>query len=82
MGYSSAAVETALDLPALATHYTSQLEKVGWIRRDGGQDGVLAWSTWTFRDETGDSWEGVLYITRRPDRPNQYILQVRAECVE
>ncbi len=74
-----ATVQTEMDLAALAAHLASQLERAGWERQGSGQDGALAWSTWSFRDEQGDPWRGVLYTLRRPDQERQFMLHLAAE---
>jgi len=41
---ANAPLETALDLPSVVTHYTEELTRAGWERRDGGEAGPAAWS--------------------------------------
>lgn len=76
---SSARLETDLDLPAVAAHYIGQLEKSGWQRHEVGENGPVAWSTWTFQDEDYELWRGLFVILRRPDVLRRYWVQVLAE---
>ena len=69
-------LETDRDLVTLATHYTMQLEKGGWVRSGMGQDGPAAWSTWTFQDEEKEQWRGLFFIFNVPEREREYILEV------
>lgn len=77
--FSSAMLETDMDLLALAAHYAAQLEKGGWTRSAAGHDGPLAWSTWTFRDEEKEPWRGLFFILKVPGREGQYALEVRID---
>lgn len=76
---SSARLKTDLDLPAVAAHYIAQLEKSGWQRHDVGENGPVAWSTWTFQDEDHELWCGLFVILKRPDVLRRYWVQVLAE---
>jgi len=76
---STARVETDLDLAALATHNTAQLERGGWQRTDGGESDPVAWSTWSFESEEKEPWRALLVILRRPDVPQRYWVHLLAE---
>ncbi|HEY7341763.1 MAG TPA: hypothetical protein VH591_12840 [Ktedonobacterales bacterium] len=76
---ANARVETDLDLPALAEHYTAQLERGGWQRTDGGESDPVAWSTWSFEDEEKEPWRALFVILRRPDVPRRYWAHLLAE---
>lgn len=78
---TTARVETDLDLAALATHYTGQLERGGWQRTDGGVSDPVAWSAWTFESEDKESWRALLVILKRPDVPQRYWAHLLAEWV-
>lgn len=80
--YTSANLETGLDLAAVADHYARQLEGVGWARGDARQDGPVVWSTWTFRDEDGQGWRSLLFILQEPDAPGRYFLYMRATLAD
>ena len=72
-------VETDMDRAALTAFLTPQLEQAGWTRQDGGEDGALTWSTWTFADEAGAPWRGVLYVLAHPYQARWYRLSLVAE---
>ena len=76
--YSYVALETGLDLTALADHYAAQLERAGWSRTSEGQDGPQAWIAWTFTDGKSDSWTGTFTALRLPATPARYLLQINA----
>lgn len=75
--HSSATLTTDLELPDLATHYTTQLAKGGWKLTGEGHDGPIAWSTWTFSDEQGEPWRGLFFILKVPGKEHSFILEVR-----
>lgn len=78
---TNATLHTSLDLAAIVAHYSDQLTASGWTQRDAGQEGLTAWSAWTFRDEDGEEWRGLFYALRRPGLADQYLLCVRVEWV-
>lgn len=49
--HSDAILETNSDLSTLAAHYKTQLEQSGCVLIEQGQDGPLAWITWTLKDD-------------------------------
>ena len=63
----------------LIAFVAGQLERAGWTKRDGGLDGALAWSTWSFADSEGEPYLGTLYVLRCPESPEQYRLSLVAE---
>lgn len=77
--YTSATLQTDLDIPELASHYHTQLVKGGWKMNGVGQDGPLAWSTWTFKDTENEPWNGLFFILKTPGKEGQYILEARVE---
>jgi hypothetical protein len=77
--YSFAAIETDLDLAAVARHYAAQLEARGWSRTNEGISGPQAWSTWTFEDAHGEPWTGAFTALRLPDSPGRHLLHLRAD---
>ncbi len=77
--YSSATLDTDIDLATLSSHYASQLEKSGWIRNGEGLDGPLAWHTWTFQDEDKEPWRGLFYILKVPGTEREHDLNVRVD---
>jgi hypothetical protein len=78
--YSTATLHTTLDLAAVAAHYADRLRQAGWEARAQGQDGPAAWSAWTFRDDAGEEWQGLLYMLQRPAADGQYVLYLRADA--
>lgn len=75
---SSLIIETKLDSKTLANHYIQQLEKFAWKRIDSGYSNSYAWSTWTFKDEKGKNWQGVMSFTRTEGKTNQYYASLKA----
>jgi hypothetical protein len=76
-----ARIESPLDLATLAAHYTTQMERGGWQRTDGEENGPVAWSTWTFEDEYKEPWRALFVILKRPDAPRCYWVHLLAEWV-
>jgi len=74
---SAAMLETELDAQALAAHYATQLERAGWTRRDSGHSKLVAWSNWLLKDKKGQSWQGILNLSRVEGKTNQYFASVR-----
>ncbi len=70
---SQVQLETELDGMTLINHYDSQFEQSGWSQRDKGQDGALVWSNWTLLDNKGQSWLGLLNITKIGGIANRYL---------
>lgn len=76
---SNAALEADFDLAAVAIHYVDELERDGWRRLDAGTSGPVAWSTWSFVDTEGATWQALLLILQRPGRHGKYALTLSAE---
>jgi hypothetical protein len=76
--YSSASLRAALDPAAVGAHYAAQLRAAGWIGQGDGQSGPAAWSTWTFRDQDGEAWHGLLLALRRLEAGDDYVLYLHA----
>jgi hypothetical protein len=51
----------------------------GWQRTDGGENGPVAWSTWSFKSEEKELWRALLVILKRPDAPRRYWAHLLAE---
>jgi len=79
--HAAAIVRTGHDLAALTAHIEEQLVAAGWARERGGIEGALAWSVWSVADAQGFPWRGVLYIARRPDQEDQFMLHLAADYV-
>ena len=71
----------APDLAAVFQHYSDTLERAGWQRSEGGQDGALAWAVWSFSDPSGLPCQGTLLVSRHPLAPDTYLLDVYASRV-
>jgi len=77
--YTSAALRSSLALGEIRTHYERQLQDAAWTSTASGESGPVAWSTWTFSDEEGESWRGLFFALREPDEPNAYYLHLQAK---
>ncbi|NAS89141.1 hypothetical protein C4E24_05320 [ANME-1 cluster archaeon AG-394-G21] len=60
---SEATIETELNVSELTTHYQEQLMKAGWELKEDGMTASFAWSRWSFNDEFGDPWSGLLLVS-------------------
>ncbi|MEA2052323.1 MAG: hypothetical protein U9O90_05830 [Euryarchaeota archaeon] len=60
---TDATIETELNVSELSTHYQEQLLKVGWALKEDGMTASFAWSRWSFNDEFGDPWSGLLLVS-------------------
>jgi hypothetical protein len=56
-------IETELNVSELSTHYQKQLLEADWVLNDGGDTDTIAWSTWSFTDESGDLWSGFFLVS-------------------
>ena len=74
-----ASVETSLELAAVAAHYAQQFVNGGWVHGEAGQEGLVAWNTWTFQDDEKEPWRALFFILKRPDIPQRYTLHLEAE---
>ena len=77
--YSTATLETDVDLGTLARHYSTQLEQAGWARTDEGTSGPAAWHIWTFQDEDNEPWYGMFFMLKTPGKEREYFLYIRVE---
>ena len=60
---ADADIETELNVSELNTHYQKQLLEADWVLNDGGDTDTIAWSTWSFTDESGDPWSGFFLVS-------------------
>src|SRR3990167_3121146 len=60
---SYAALETEINVKDLEAHYRNQLVEAGWKLKDKGDSDSIAWSTWSFTDESGGHRSGVLFVS-------------------
>lgn len=59
--YADATLETSNTLSMLAAHYKTELEQAECMLTGQGQDGPIAWTTWTLQEDA-QQWHGVLVI--------------------
>jgi hypothetical protein len=72
--HSELTIETNIDLSTLAVHYKTQLEQAGCVLTEEGQNGPLAWNTWTLKDDD-ELWHGFFMILKVLDQ--EYYLTMR-----
>jgi hypothetical protein len=77
--FSSAFLDAKMDIATLSAHYAAQLEKAGWTRTGEGQDGPLAWHTWTFQDEGNEPGQGLFFLLKVPGAEHQHFMYVQAK---
>jgi len=76
--HSEATLETHHDLSTLSAHYKTQLEQAGCVLTEEGQNGPLAWNTWTLKEDD-EQWHGFLIILKVLDQ--EYYLNMRMKSV-
>ena len=59
---SETIMETDLDPGELEAHYRDQLQKAGWELQEKYAGESFAWSAYSFTDEQGNRWKGLLMI--------------------
>lgn len=72
--HSELTIETNIDLPALIAHYKAQLEQAECVLIEEGQNGSLAWITWTLKEDD-ELWHGFFFILKELDQ--EYYLNMR-----
>jgi hypothetical protein len=60
---SYATLETDISVKDLEVHYRNQLVEADWKLKDKGSNDSIAWSTWSFTDESGGHRSGVLFVS-------------------
>jgi hypothetical protein len=75
---TSAKLKTHLTIDVLLKHYTNQLSQAGWTQTAEGVSGPLAWNTWKFTYEEQESWHGLFFILKTPEKQEDYFLFIRA----
>ena len=60
---SDVTLETELNVTDLEAHYRNQLVEGGWKLEDKGNSSSVAWSTWSFTDESGSHRSGILFVS-------------------
>lgn len=59
---SEATLETELSIRDLESHYQNQLLEAHWELKEKSIQGSVGLSTWSYTDEFGDQWSGILLI--------------------
>ncbi len=59
--------------------YDRQLEADDWHQVAAGSDDGIAWSTWTFQDEAGREWYGILNLTQMSPVSTEYFAMIYIE---
>ncbi|HUV83487.1 MAG: hypothetical protein E4G94_08525 [ANME-2 cluster archaeon] len=59
---SEATLETELSVLELEDHYQNQLVEAGWELEENVSNSSITLSTWSFTDEIGDQWSGILFV--------------------
>lgn len=67
----SATVTTALTPYDLISHYAAQLEEQRWLPHGPADYGAVAFESWTFEDEAGTPWHGLLVVSEAADDAKQ-----------
>lgn len=71
---AEATLETNHDLSTLAAYYKRQLEQAGCALTGEGQNGPVAWNSWTLKDDD-EQWHGFFIILKVLDQ--EYHLTIR-----
>jgi hypothetical protein len=76
IGVVSAIQETAMNSSSLTDHYADQLKAANWTMMGEWQSGPSAWSSWSFKDDDGQSWDGFLMALEIPgtDKKQRFVL--------
>jgi hypothetical protein len=75
---SHVTAKTQLDTQTLVEFYAAQLERAGWRQLESRQSDATVWSVWTHTDETGRTWQGMLFVIPNPEDSEQYTARVIA----
>ncbi|MCK4938150.1 MAG: hypothetical protein KAR85_06065 [Methanosarcinales archaeon] len=60
--YSETTLKTELSVLELEDHYQNQLVEAGWELKENVSNSSITLSTWSFTDELGDQWSGILFV--------------------
>ena len=63
---ADATLSTGLGPRAVEGYLRDQLLSTGWVLKEHGGDGPIAWSTWDVQDQPGGPWDGLLVVIRLP----------------
>jgi hypothetical protein len=72
----SATLETEMNSSSLEAHYADQLTAANWTMMSEGESGPSSWSSWSFKDEDGQTWDGFLMALELPgtDEKQKFVL--------
>jgi hypothetical protein len=72
----SATLETEMNSSSLTAHYADQLTAANWTMMSEGESGPSTWSSWSFRDEDDQAYDGFLMALQLPgtDEKQKFIL--------
>jgi hypothetical protein len=61
---------------SLTAHYADQLKAANWTMMGEGESGPSSWSSWSYNDEDGRSWQGFLMVLELPktDKKQKFVL--------
>ncbi|MFZ4812897.1 MAG: hypothetical protein ACOYL5_00070 [Phototrophicaceae bacterium] len=72
-----ATVSTTLSAAELTAFYNAQLAVTGWVQVSAGGDTNIGYSTWSFTDDQGNSWNGTLTIVAVPTSAGSFYATVQ-----
>ncbi len=71
---SYATLKTELNVTDLETHYRNQLVEAGWKLKDKGSGSSIAWSTWSFTDESEGNRSGILFVNDWGQENSRFVM--------
>ena len=77
---ADADIETELNVSELNTHYQKQLLDADWVLNECGDTDTIAWSTWSFTDEFGDPWSGILLVSEGGRENTRFLYLIVHAC--
>lgn len=77
--YSTANLSTDAPIAEIIANYDRQLERANWQRRSSETSGSVGGSYWSFTDNEGKAWRGLLAVLGDPDHPRDYLAFIQIE---
>jgi hypothetical protein len=77
LSMSGVCILTSLPVTVLANHYDAEMQRAGWQLQVTSQSSDCYFSLWSFTDQKGQLWRGVLNLLTRPERSNQYTASLK-----
>lgn len=73
---TSVTVKTEMNSSSLTAHYADQLMAANWTIMGEGESGPSSWSSWSYNDEDGQTWDGFLMALELPgtDETQRFVL--------